>query len=171
MTAEPEHLPQSWHWEAGSDQCPHGPEPADDTTEDWDRWMDRHQWTPQDVRICLDAPAGEACAECSDEQNEFVRWADCIKRLRAQTDRLTVTPRHIKVVVEVGSLECLDRECDDFFTEEGDEIPGKTDCSHTRPMDICEACSVSPAGDTDGFPVAVAWNDCAHRPTALAGKR
>lgn len=69
------HRPQSWYWEADSDNCPHGPEPEDDTTEAWEEWTDCHPWSPQDVRICLDAPVGKACRDCSD--GEFVPWSAC----------------------------------------------------------------------------------------------
>lgn len=76
MTQTDEHRPQPWYWEAGSDKDPHGAEPEDDTPE-WDAWYERHTGSPQDVRICLDAPMGDHCPECSADHNAPVQWADC----------------------------------------------------------------------------------------------
>lgn len=152
------HTPEPWFWEADSDHCPHGPEPEDDTSDEWDTWQDCHQWAPQDVRICRDAPAGDACGECSAEHGEMVPWADCAARPRRQA-----TPEppavHQPVTVDVAGLECAERECEEFFTDDGDEIPGKDTCSHYWRMEICEACTG--AGD---FPPVVAWADCPQKP-------
>lgn len=72
-----DHRPDPWYAEAEGDNCPHGPEPEDDTTDAWDTWQERHQWSPQDVRICLDAPIGDHCPECSADHGDPVPWADC----------------------------------------------------------------------------------------------
>lgn len=155
MTA---HTREPWFWEAGADECPHGPEPEDDTTAAWDEWHDRHQWAPQDVRICLDAPAGNACTECSEDANEFVPWSACRLRPRANRPDTSDAERptvHRPVSVLVGTEECLERECEEYFTDEGDEIAGKESCSHLTEQEICETCS--PAGDL--VPV-VLWSDC-----------
>jgi hypothetical protein len=159
-----EHSPTQWFWEADSDNCPHGPEPEDDTAEAWDIWQERHTGSPQDVFICLDAPAGEACEECSGDANEFVSWSACAARPRVRKTSESLS-QHRAVTVPVGRLECLGRECDDFFTDDGDEIPGKTECSHLHEMEICEACSEPPPGDADEFPPVVAWTDCKHKIT------
>ncbi|NUS76683.1 MAG: hypothetical protein HOV70_10850 [Streptomyces sp.] len=74
-TPDTAHRPEPWFWGADTDRCPHGPEPEDDTTDAWEEWTDRHPWSPQDVRICLDAPMGKACRDCSD--GEFVPWSAC----------------------------------------------------------------------------------------------
>ncbi|MFD6553755.1 hypothetical protein [Streptomyces sp. NPDC058398] len=78
-----DHQPEPWFGEAGSDPCPHGPEPKDDSPE-WDVWYevtsDRHTGSPQDVRICLDAPIGDYCPECSADHNEPVPWSLCDSR-------------------------------------------------------------------------------------------
>ena len=72
-----DHKPEPWFWEAASEHCPHGPEPEDDTTDAWDEWHERHTGSPQDVRICLDAPMGDHCPECSDDHNDAVPWSAC----------------------------------------------------------------------------------------------
>lgn len=163
MTATDDHKPEPWYWEANSDECPHGPEPEDDSPE-WDEWMDRHTWAPQDVRICLDAPAGTACPACSAECGDMVPWSRCENRDHARPLPKTTAPQHRPVTVEVAGLECLERECKEFFTDDGDEIPGKETCSHFRQMEVCEACSETPPGDADPFPPVVAWADCQHKP-------
>jgi len=75
----PDHKPEPWYWEAGSDKCPHGPEPDDIADpKGWDEYHDRHPGSPQDVRICLDAPMGDHCAACFEESGgDPVPWADC----------------------------------------------------------------------------------------------
>jgi hypothetical protein len=71
------HHPEPWFWEAGSEHCPHGAEPEDDTTDEWATWYERHTGSAQDVRICLDAPMGEHCPECSADHGAAVPWAAC----------------------------------------------------------------------------------------------
>lgn len=165
MTAETDHKPEPWFHEIGSDDCPHGAEPDDDTPE-WDAWYDetsdRHTGSPQDVRICLDAPAGEACGVCSENDGEFVPWSACRVRDRARREHKTARePQHRPVTVAVGGMECLERECDEYFTDDGEEIHGKENCSHIHDMEVCEACSqLQSAGD---FPPVVAWVDCPQR--------
>lgn len=169
MTDTTDHRPEAWFHEIGSDDCPHGAEPDDDTSPEWEVWYDetsgRHTSSPQDVRICLDAPAGEACGACSEDNGEFVPWSDCRVRDRARREETPAgEPLHRPVTVEVGSLECLERECDEYFTDDGDEIPGKENCSHIHDMEVCEACSEAP---TDGeYPAVVAWADCLQREAA-----
>lgn len=75
-----DHKPEPWFWEAGSEHCPHGPEPEDDTSPEWDEWSDRHTGSPQDVVICLDAPMGDHCPECSYDHNDPVPWSACDER-------------------------------------------------------------------------------------------
>ncbi len=158
-----EHHPEPWYWEADSEHCPHGPEP-DDVADPagWDEWMERHVWAPQDVRICLDAPVGDSCEVCSENAGEFVPWSGCTARPRVQAGAAQ-DAQHRPVTVEVAGLECLERECDEYFTDDGDEIPGKAKCSHFREMEVCEACSELPS---DRFPAVVAWADCKHQPAA-----
>jgi len=165
-----EHSPEPWFQEAGSDQCPHGPEPDYDTQpEAWDDWQERHTGSPQDVRICLDAPLGDACDTCSEESGEFVPWAGCTVRPRtaAVEQSAAPAPQHRPVTVSVGVLECLERECDEYFTDDGDEIPGKETCSLIHDKEICEACSEPPAGDADEYPAVVAWTDCPYASAAV----
>lgn len=136
MTTETDHKPESWFHEIGSDACPHGAEPDDDTPE-WDTWYEatssRHTGSQQDVRICLDAPAGEACGDCSDDSGQMVPWTACRTRShRKPKDGVVPNPdaAHQPVVVLVGTEECLDRECDEYFTDDGDLDPGVERCSH-----------------------------------------
>lgn len=82
----PDHRPEPWYWEAGSDHCPHGPEP-DQQSSAWDTWAARHTASPQDVFVCLDAPMGDHCTECSDEHGDAVPWADCEERDPAARSR------------------------------------------------------------------------------------
>ncbi|MFE9432890.1 hypothetical protein [Streptomyces sp. NPDC006640] len=160
-----EHTPQPWFWEAGSDSCPHGPEPEDENSPEWEAWAEQdstfHTGSDQDVRICREAPAGEACAECSEDANEFVPWGACRLRpraLRRGSAPAEQTSEHRPVTALVGTEECLERECDEFFTDDGDEIPGKETCSHVKEQEVCEGCA--PVGDLT--PV-VLWADCPHR--------
>ncbi|MFJ2438435.1 hypothetical protein ACIOWM_35030 [Streptomyces anulatus] len=75
-----DHRPEPWFWGTDTDRCPHGAEPDDDTTAAWGQWADRHPWSPQDVRVCLDAPMGEQCAECSEDHGAPVPWTSCDER-------------------------------------------------------------------------------------------
>jgi hypothetical protein len=159
-----DHKPEPWFWEAASDDCPHGAEPTDDTSPEWEVWDGSHTGSPQDVRICLDAPAGEACGACSEENGEMVPWSACRSRDRARREEKPATGQptvHAPITVTGGSLECLERECEDFFDDEGDEIPGKETCSHLSEMEICEGCT-GPHKNGE-FPVVVAWADCTQR--------
>ncbi|MGW0579935.1 hypothetical protein ACWD25_29105 [Streptomyces sp. NPDC002920] len=158
-----DHQPEPWHWEAGSDYCPHGPEPDRDGP-DWDDWNQRHTGSPQDVYVCLDAPAGDARAECSAENGEFVPWTSCAARPRRKDKPMPDQPTtHQPETVTGGGLECLERECEDFFTDDGDEIPGKDTCSHLTEMEICTGCSGPATGD---FAPVIAWADCPQRTEA-----
>lgn len=152
-----DHQPENWFHEAGSDHCPHGAEP-DRESEAWDIWADRHTGSPQDVYICLEAPAGEACGPCSSEDGEMVPWASCRDRDHARPRPSTTAAEHKPGIADVGSLECLERECEEFFDDDGNEIPGKTACSHMREMEICLGCSPDP--ETSDLPPVVAWSDC-----------
>jgi hypothetical protein len=80
MTTPPEthtdHHPEPWYWEAGSDHCPHGAEP-DFTTAAWDEWSARHTASEQTEWVCLDAPMGDHCPECSADHNDPVPWSAC----------------------------------------------------------------------------------------------
>jgi len=159
-----EHHPEPWFWEAGADECPHGPEPERDT-DAWDQWIDHHQGSPQGVYVCPDAPAGDMCAACSEDHGAAVAWSVCTARPRAA--RTTDTPaepsaEHRPETVPGGSLECVERECDEFFTDDGDEIEGKTTCSHMTEMEICVGCTAA-NGKPEDLPPAVPWADCPHR--------
>ncbi|MFH8531571.1 hypothetical protein ACH4GE_24510 [Streptomyces tendae] len=166
MTDLNDHEPKQFYFDAETEHCPHKPIP-ERHTDAWDEWMTLgHQ--PYDYGIlCLSAPCGTGCPACSAEQGDMVPWSRCETRshtrpLRSRTD----APQHRPVTAEVADLECLERECEEFFTDDGDEIPGKDTCSHVREMEICEACSDAPVGDGDPHPPVVAWADCPQRPAA-----
>lgn len=166
MTTNTDHQPEPWFHEIGSDDCPHGAEPDDENSPEREAWEEatsaRHTGSPQDVRICRDAPAGEACGACSDDVGEMVPWSACRVRDRARHQDTPISePQHRPVTVEVGGLECVERECEEFFTDDGDEIPGMDACSHMRQMEICEACSEPDTAED--YPPVVAWTDCAER--------
>jgi hypothetical protein len=170
-TDSTDHRPESWFHEAGGDACPHGVEPDGDSPE-WDAWYDRHTGSAQDVRICLDAPAGEACGACSDDVGGMVPWSDCRARDRVRREEKPAAEqpaKHEPLTVLSGCLECLERECEEYFTDEGDEIPGKDSCSHLREVEICGGCSVEvPDGD---FVPVVAWADCTQRLAGAGAQR
>lgn len=161
MTEIHDHEPTKFYWEAGSEHCPHGSEPERISPES-DAWWERHSGSPQDVYICLDAPAGTACPACSAEQGDMVAWSRCENRKHARP-RQAIADQHRMVIADVGSLECLERECEDFFTDDGEQIPGKAICSHVQELQICSGCSPR---DGDEYPKVVAWDDCVQR---LAG--
>lgn len=176
MSTESDHQPESWFHEIGSDNCPHGAEPDDDTPE-WDAWYDltsvRHTGSDQDVRICLDAPVGEACGVCSENDGEFVPLEACRLRDRARRNDIPAAEQpvqHRPVTVHVGTADCLEGECEEYFTEDGEEIPGKENCSHLRGEQICEACSEAPLDDGE-YPAVVAWADCAQRTVKAGAQR
>jgi hypothetical protein len=134
------HESGAYYWNADTDECPHSTEPNIKTDgEAWDLWSDRHP-VSDDGRICLDAPAGEACLACSAEDGEMVPWAACRVREHARPKQgvvPNVDAEHQPVTVWVGTFECLDRECEEYFTDDGDSDPGVERCSHIREETAC----------------------------------
>ncbi|MCX4606892.1 hypothetical protein OG402_41425 [Streptomyces anulatus] len=153
MTERP-HEHGTFYWEAGSDDCPHGPRPDPDTAGDaYDVWSDQHP-PSDDVRICLDAPAGKACLDCSAEDGEYVPWGACRTREHARPKNGTAPnpdTEHQQVTVWVGPRDCLERDCEDYFTDDGDEIPGKDRCSHIREEQAC-SCQRNEDGEYGNTP-------------------
>lgn len=161
MAARHDHEPTPFYWEAGSSECPHRAEPDPLTDgEAWDLWRERHP-PSDDGLICLDAPALTGCQACSVEDGDMVAWSRCRNRKHARPRR-SEARQHRPVVADAGRLECLERECDEFYTEDGDEIPGKFSCSHMTQTEVCDACSPEPEDD-DEYPSVVAWADCPAR--------
>jgi hypothetical protein len=150
------HEPETWYWEAGSDQCPHGAEPDSDS-DAWDDWSERHHWSPQDVRVCLDAPMGDVCGACSEDQGDAVSMTVCRARPHAQERPGAPKPtgKHERIIVFVGLYDHLDRDCDELYTDTGDEITGKAHCSHVAEQVICGGCSKRDAAGY--YEPAVAW--------------
>lgn len=155
-TAATEHKPEPWYREAGSDKCPHGPEPEDRDSAAWDTWGERHVASPQDVYICLDAPMGDHCDACYKTHGEAVPWSACDARTHASLrPGAEAGPGHEAVEVWVGTFECLNRECEEYFDADGNEIPGKDRCSHIGTEVICGGCSGT---NPDGYyEPTVAW--------------
>lgn len=149
------HQPESWYWEAGSEKCPHGPEPEDRESAAWDAWWDRHP-ASDSVRVCLDAPMGDVCTECSIDHGEAVPWSFCnVRKHRRPRSGGKVGPEHEPLQVWVGTAECLERECDDYFTDDGDEITDRDRCSHIGVELICGGCSTrTPDGN---YEPSVPW--------------
>jgi hypothetical protein len=148
------HQPGAFYWSADSDECPHGPQPDYSTDgEAWDVWRERHP-SSDDGPVCLDAPAGEACLDCSADDGDMVPWANCRVREHARPKQglvPTVDASHEPVTVLVGTLECLDRECDEYFGDDGNEDPGVERCSHIREEQAC-SCQRGPDGEYGNEP-------------------
>ncbi|BBB01041.1 hypothetical protein RVR_8274 [Actinacidiphila reveromycinica] len=51
------------------------------------------------------------------------------------------TPTHHPITLLVGGQECLDRECEEYATEDGGNDPGVERCSHIREEIVCAQCS------------------------------
>ncbi|WP_069625359.1 hypothetical protein [Streptomyces niveus] len=151
-----QHEHGTYYWNADSPHCEHGAEPDWNTNgEAWDLWSDRHP-VSEDGRICLDAPAGEACFDCSTEEGDMVPWAACRAREHAKPKHGMVpspAAEHQRVTVWVGILECLDRECDEYFTDDGDADPGVELCSHIREERAC-SCQRGPDDEYSSEPCA-----------------
>ncbi|MER7953881.1 hypothetical protein [Streptomyces sp. NPDC096030] len=148
-----QHEPEQWHFNADTNECPHGPEPEDDASDEWEEWTDRHP-TYDDGRLCLDAPAGEACGACSADDGEMVPWSHCRARTHRRPQRgVAAGPgaEHRQVPIWIGATECLERECDGYFDDDGDEIPGLEHCSHIQPDTAC-SCQEQPDGDYSDEP-------------------
>jgi hypothetical protein len=143
------HEPGTFYWSADSDFCKHGAEPDSETDgEAWDAWSDQHPFSDDD-RICLGAPAGEACLDCSAQHGDMVPWSRCEGRDHIRPKQGIVPnpdAEHQQVPVWVGGIDCLERECDEYYNEDGDEKPGMECCSHIREETAC-SCQ----RDADGF--------------------
>ncbi|WP_405548809.1 hypothetical protein [Streptomyces microflavus] len=155
---ERQHEHGPYYWNADTPHCKHGDEPDQSTDcEAHDRWSDRHPES-ENGHICLDAPMGEACRDCSAEDGEFVPWGACRTREHARPKN-GVAPNpdteHQQVPVWVGPYWCLERDCEDYFTDDGDEIPSKDRCSHIREGQAC-ACQRNADGEYDGVCTATA---------------
>lgn len=129
--------------------CPHGPEP-EQTTDAWDHWMTLGHQMTADGPICLSLPVGEqGCETCTDEHCTTVPWADCPERGRIRPRRdfvLAAGVEHQPIPGWIGTSECFDRECDDYFDQDDNERPDRFDvdaCSHMRPAMTCSCRRVT----------------------------
>lgn len=69
----------------------------------------------------------------------------------------TDTAQHQPITILAGPQECLDRECEEYATEDGDDDPGVDHCSHIAEEQICGQCSTEqPDGE---YEPAVPWAD------------
>ncbi|WP_309049057.1 hypothetical protein [Streptomyces sp.] len=163
MTSNYDHEPTPFYWDADTEHCPHKPIP-ERYTDAWDEWMTLGHQTYDDGVLCLSAPAGTCCPACSAEHGDMVAWSFCDNRQHARAFQPAKPRQHQPVTVDVAGLECLERECEEYFTDDGDEIPGKEACSHVKQLVVCGGCSDEPTASNE-FPAVVAWVDCAERKT------
>lgn len=70
-----------------------------------------------------------------------------------------VEPVHRRLVLLVGGQDCLDRDCEQYFTEEGEPDPTVELCSHIRTEAICAGCSGRPNADGE-YEHTVPWGQC-----------
>ncbi|BBC30046.1 hypothetical protein SGFS_013400 [Streptomyces graminofaciens] len=151
-----QHEPGTYYWSADTDHCPHKPIP-EQGTDAWDQWMCNHQ--PYDDGIlCLSAPAGSACLACSAEEGDMVPWEACRVREHARPKHgivPSIDTAHEPVTVLVGTFECLDRECDEYFDDDGREDPGIERCSHIREEQVC-SCQRQDNGEYSSEPCRAA---------------
>ncbi|MFG2617770.1 hypothetical protein ACGFXC_09075 [Streptomyces sp. NPDC048507] len=141
-----QHEPEPFYENA--DACPH-PEPNNETDPDgWDSWCDQHP-ACDDGHLCLGKPVGPGCSACSTEAGEMVPWSQCRTRDHARPkDGVVPNPGidHQPVTVWVGSLDCLERECDEYVDEDGEDIATVDRCSHIREEQAC-SCQRQDSGE------------------------
>ncbi|MFW3477404.1 hypothetical protein [Streptomyces microflavus] len=105
LMAETTHEHGPYYWNADSPHCKHGAEPDWNTsTEAHDNWAERHP-VSDNGHICLDAPMGKACHDCSAEDGEYVPWGACRTREHARPKNGIVPnpdTEHQQVTVWVG---------------------------------------------------------------------
>lgn len=75
---------------------------------------------------------------------------------------------HRPLILLVGGEDCLDRDCEEYVTENGDDDPGVERCSHIREEFACAGCS-GPVNSDGNYEATVAW-PCAHAPAQPDGQ-
>lgn len=70
----------------------------------------------------------------------------------------TTTTEHRPITLLVGAEDCLDRDCEEYFTEDGESDPAVERCSHIREETVCATCSGEPNAD-NLYEHTVAWTD------------
>jgi hypothetical protein len=68
-----------------------------------------------------------------------------------------IAAAHQPMTLLVGGEECLDRECDDYFTEDGESDPGVERCSHIREEQVCGPCTGQPEDGSYDQAQTVPW--------------
>lgn len=79
----------------------------------------------------------------------------------------TDTATHHPMILIVGTVDCLERECEEYVTEDGENDPGVERCSHLREETVCAACS---GPENDGlYEHTVPW-PCPLAPAAVSSE-
>ncbi|GAA1781126.1 MULTISPECIES: hypothetical protein [Actinomycetes] len=74
---------------------------------------------------------------------------------------MTNTTTHQPTTVYAGPVDCIERECEEFWDDEGEDRPGVNLCSHIAAEQICAACSEPPKEEGGYWQRTVAW-PCKH---------
>ncbi len=77
-----------------------------------------------------------------------------------ETTTMTATD-HRPLILLVGGQDCLDRDCEEYLTPDGDDDPGVERCSHIHEETVCAACSEPPMGADGIYETTEAW-PCAY---------
>ncbi|BBC35245.1 hypothetical protein SGFS_065390 [Streptomyces graminofaciens] len=88
----------------------------------------------------------------------MVPWEACRVREHARPKHgivPSIDTAHEPVTVLVGTFECLDRECDEYFDDDGREDPGIERCSHIREEQVC-SCQRQDNGEYSSEPCRAA---------------
>ena len=152
-----DHEAEQFYWNADTKYCPHTQPDIENDGDAWDIWRERHPASDYGP-ICLDAPADICCPACSAEHVDMVPWDRCEGRDHARPVRGAVPnpdAEHQAVQVWVGGIDCLERECEEYFTDDGDEKADLEVCSHIRVETAC-SCRRLPSGDYDIEPCPAA---------------
>lgn len=150
-----QHEPEPFYENA--DTCAHE-EPDDLVDPDaWDAWSGRHP-ACDDGNLCLDKPVGLGCPACSAESGDMVPWSFCRSRDHVRPQGGVVPnpgAEHQPVTVWVGGLDCLERECDEYVDDDGEDIATVDRCSHIREQQAC-SCQRQPDGEYSSEPCTAA---------------
>lgn len=71
-------------------------------------------------------------------------------------DTTVPVPDHQPMTLESGPGDCIDRECEEYYGEDGEPYPGVTSCSHLTDVVVCGGCTPEPTDD-GLYLVTVPW--------------
>jgi hypothetical protein len=54
---------------------------------------------------------------------------------------------HQPLTLESGPGDCIERECEEYYGEDGEPYPGVTSCSHLTDVVVCSGCTPEPTDD------------------------